>query len=110
MPRSTMVTDQPCGKHCEILVRWQNHSDERQRTIGRYESVYDMKPLWIETNKKSRTQYGVDPKEERELLHCELTSIRRLSKPYLFTCANDFGAVPGCRNTLIRARSTEGDE
>lgn len=57
MPGSATVTDQPCGKHCKNSGEMAEspHSGENQRTIGGYESVYDMKPLWIETNKKSRT-------------------------------------------------------
>lgn len=67
MPRSTTVTDEPCGKHYEIPVRWRNHRDKYQRTIGRYDSVHDMKPLGIETNQKSRPQDGVDTEEEGQL-------------------------------------------
>lgn len=72
-----------------------------------------MKPLGIETNQKSRTQDGVDPKEERQLDQNDRKLwyiIRRCQQPCLFTCTNDFGAVPGCKNTSIRARSIEGDE
>jgi hypothetical protein len=67
MPRSTAVTDKSRWKHCKILVRRRNRSDERQRTIGRYESIYDMKPLWIETDEESRTKNCVHPEEERQL-------------------------------------------
>lgn len=59
-----------------------------------------MKPLWIETNQKSRTQDGVNPEEERQLdqNECELW--------YIFKRFNNH-AFSRVRTTLVLCQAAK---